>query len=160
MPHAKQYALRIETPFGPFFLFTDTTALDVAGSLRNFLTEDLGRAFVPGFDQELVLGAVDANFFDYYRSGSDPFTGTGLINHLEGGIGLFGAYVPRSARRHATATLREAVEVAIAAARRSVRQIRGRAVRAGAHGNIGALSGNLRSSQNGRLGFVGMLVGT
>ena len=40
------------------------------------------------------MSAVDTNFFDYYRSANSPFTGSGLINRLSGGIGLFGAYVP------------------------------------------------------------------
>jgi hypothetical protein len=50
--------------------------------------------FVAGFTQWLTIAAVDTNFFDYYRSGNSPFTGSGLINRLQGGLGLFGSYVP------------------------------------------------------------------
>jgi hypothetical protein len=39
------------------------------------------------------VAAVDSNFFDYYRTRNDPFTGSGIINNLSGGIGLFGAAV-------------------------------------------------------------------
>ena len=156
--HAKQYALRLETPFGPFFLFTDTAKVEIAGSLRNFLTDNLGRAFVPGFDQELIVGAVDANFFDYYRSGSDPFTGSGLITSLQGGTGFFGAYVPILRRDlQVVATRKDPVE--------------GRYLGRGPSGNaevqlwvaeregsLSALSGNITDS-NGRFGLVGTLVG-
>jgi hypothetical protein len=41
----------------------------------------------------VTVAAVDSNFFDYYRSRNDPFTGSGIINNLDGGIGLFGAAV-------------------------------------------------------------------
>jgi hypothetical protein len=37
--------------------------------------------------------AVDRNFYDYNRSGNDPFGGTGLISSVQGGIGLFGSLV-------------------------------------------------------------------
>ena len=36
---------------------------------------------------------MDTNYFDYYRSRNDPFTGSGIINRLQGGIGLFGSTV-------------------------------------------------------------------
>jgi hypothetical protein len=54
--------------------------------------------FLPGFRQTVSVAAVDTNYFDYYRSGSNPFTGTGIINRLAGGIGVFGAYVPLQTR--------------------------------------------------------------
>ena len=37
---------------------------------------------------------VDSNYFDFVRSGSDPITGRGFLNHLEGGIGVFGSVAP------------------------------------------------------------------
>jgi hypothetical protein len=90
---ARTYGLRVESPFGAFQLFSDTTKLALPGSLRNFFASDLQRVFIPGFQQAVTLYAVDTNYFDYYRSRNDPFTGSGIINRLDGGIGLFGAVV-------------------------------------------------------------------
>lgn len=92
-PGARSYAIRIESPFGPFFFFTDSTHFRVTGDLRNPFANNLERVFIPGFRQTVVVGAVDSNFYDYYRTGNDPFTGSGLINRLSGGIGIFGSIV-------------------------------------------------------------------
>jgi hypothetical protein len=83
----------VESPFGAFQLFSDTTKISLPGSLRNFFAADLQRVFIPGFQQMVTLYAVDTNYFDYYRSRNDPFTGSGIINRLDGGIGLFGSAV-------------------------------------------------------------------
>jgi hypothetical protein len=90
---ARSYLLRAETPFGAFLLFTDSTHVTLKGDLRNYFASSLERVFIPGFRQRVTVAAVDSNFFDYYRSRNDPFTGSGIINNLEGGIGLFGAAV-------------------------------------------------------------------
>ena len=90
---ARSYLLRAETPFGAFLLFTDSTNITLKGDLRNYFASSLERVFIPGFRQRVTVAAVDSNFFDYYRSRNDPFTGSGIINNLEGGIGLFGAAV-------------------------------------------------------------------
>jgi hypothetical protein len=93
IPLAHRYAVRVESPRGPFLVFVDSLEYLVAGTLRNIFTEGLPSTFVPGFRQVITVGAVDRNFYDYYRSRNDLFTGRGLINHLQGGIGFFGAYV-------------------------------------------------------------------
>ena len=90
---ARSYLLRAETPFGAFLLFTDSTHVTLKGDLRNYFATSLERVFIPGFRQRVTVAAVDSNFFDYYRSRNDPFTGSGIINNLDGGIGLFGAAV-------------------------------------------------------------------
>jgi hypothetical protein len=90
---ARSYLLRIESPFGPFLLFSDSTHLTLHGDLRNYFAASLERAFIPGFRQRVDLAAVDTNYYDYYRSRNDPFTGSGIINKLDGGIGLFGSAV-------------------------------------------------------------------
>ncbi len=90
---ARAYTLRIETPFGPFFLFTDSTRFRATGALRNFFANSLQRVFIPGFRQDMVVAAVDSNFYDYYRTTNDPFTGTGIISRVTGGLGLFGSLV-------------------------------------------------------------------
>jgi hypothetical protein len=87
----RTYGIRIETPNGPWFLFSDSTRFTLAGSLRNFFAQGLPSVWSPGFDQVATVVAVDRNFYDYGRSGNDPFGGTGLISSVRGGIGLFGA---------------------------------------------------------------------
>ena len=47
----------------------------------------------PGFRQDVLVAAVDSNFYDYYRTNNDPFTGAGIISRLTGGLGLFGSLV-------------------------------------------------------------------
>jgi hypothetical protein len=88
---ARTYAIRVETPNGPWFLFSDSTRFALAGGLRNFFTGGFPAVWYPGFVQLASVGAVDRNFFDYNRSGNDPFGGTGLISSVRGGLGLFGS---------------------------------------------------------------------
>ena len=90
---ARSYAVRIESPFGPFFLFTDSTTIRISGGLRNLFAGELQRVFVPGFRQDMFIAAVDSNFYDYYRTNNDPFTGAGIISRVNGGLGLFGSLV-------------------------------------------------------------------
>jgi hypothetical protein len=97
-PGARSYLVRVETPFGAFLLFTDSTNVTLKGDLRNYFATSLERVFIPGFRQRVSVAAVDSNFFDYYRSRNDPFTGSGMINNLEGGIGVFGAAVNVNSR--------------------------------------------------------------
>jgi hypothetical protein len=92
-PGARAYAVRVESPFGPFFLFTDSLGIRFSGQLRNPFAADLQHLFIPGFRQDVVVSAVDSNFYDYYRTNNDPFTGSGIISRITGGIGLFGAVV-------------------------------------------------------------------
>lgn len=92
-PSAARYLLRVESPYGAFRLFVDSAEYLVAGALRNPDLPGLPAVFMPGFTQVVSVGAVDRNFFDYYRSANDPFTGTGVINHLEGALGVFGSHV-------------------------------------------------------------------
>ena len=91
VPDAAIYGIRLETPNGPWFLFSDSTRFALSGTLRNFFAEGLPYVFLPGFTQPLAVIAADRNFYDYNRSGNDPFGGTGLISSVEGGIGLFGS---------------------------------------------------------------------
>jgi hypothetical protein len=98
VPGARAYALQVGSPYGSFYLFTDSTTLRLTGELRNLFAERLPRVFQAGFTQYLYVAAVDSNYYDYYRSANNVFTGSGLINHLQGGIGLFGAYVPLLSR--------------------------------------------------------------
>lgn len=89
----RAYAVRVETPYGPWALFSDSTSFTLSGGLRNFLAAGLPNVFLPGFTQQLSVTSVDQNFYDYNRSGNDPFGGSGLISSVSGGLGLFGSLV-------------------------------------------------------------------
>jgi Domain of unknown function (DUF4249) len=102
---ARTYVIRVETPYGPWALFADSTQFTLAGGLRNFFADGLPSVWFPGFVQTASVVAVDANFYDYNRSGNDPFGGTGLISSVRGGIGLFGSVV-NMLRRNVSVTER------------------------------------------------------
>ncbi len=93
VPSARTYALWVGTPYGPWALFADSTVFTLSGGQRNFLAGGLPSVWFPGFVQTAAVVAVDANFYDYNRSGNDPFGGTGLISSVKGGIGLFGSVI-------------------------------------------------------------------
>lgn len=93
-PFAKRYAVHIETPYGPFELFTASLEYHINGHVRNIAAKRRPRAFVPGFEQEVALGAVDTNYFDFFRTSNDSVTGRGLVEHVAGGSGVFGSYSP------------------------------------------------------------------
>ena len=90
---ARTYFVRIESPWGPRSFFTDSTLIRLAGDLRNVDVEALPRMFIPGFPQGVTVSAVDSNYYDWYRSQNNALTGTGLINRVQGGFGLFGSLV-------------------------------------------------------------------
>jgi hypothetical protein len=85
-------------PGGPFVsgdlftLATDTMGALVAGDALSFEDDEEGEAvFIGGRYYTLAVAVADTNYFDFVRSFSDPFTGRGFINHLDGGIGVFGS---------------------------------------------------------------------
>jgi hypothetical protein len=90
---ARSYLVRIETPFGPRAFFTESTHVRLTGDLRNVDQRQLVRVFIPGFPQAVTVSAVDSNFYDWYRTQNDALTGTGLINRVRGGMGVFGSLV-------------------------------------------------------------------
>jgi hypothetical protein len=90
---ARAYWIYVSAPVAPFSVFTLDQQVAISGDARNLFTDDLIRLFFPGFVQTLVVAAVDSNLYDYYRSGSDPFSGAGLISSIDGGLGLFGSMV-------------------------------------------------------------------
>ncbi len=92
-PGARSYFVRIETPFGPRAFFTDSTRVRLTGELRNIDVSAIPRVFIPGFPQAVTVSAVDSNYFDWFRTHSNAITGTGLINRVSGGIGVFGSLV-------------------------------------------------------------------
>lgn len=92
-PGARSYFVRIETPFGPRSFFTDSTRLRLGGELRNVDVQQLPRVFIPGFPQAVTVSAVDSNYYDWYRTSNDAISGTGLVNRVQGGLGVFGSLV-------------------------------------------------------------------
>ena len=90
---ARAYFVRIETPFGPRSFFASDTTLRLTGDLRNTDVDELPRVFFPGFPQAVTVSAVDSNYYDWYRSSNNTLSGTGLVNRVEGGLGVFGALV-------------------------------------------------------------------
>lgn len=90
---ARSYFVRIETPFGPRSFFTDSTHIRLGGDLRNVDLDALPRVFIPGFPQAVTVSAVDSNYYDWFRTHNGELTGTGLINRVSGGLGVFGSLV-------------------------------------------------------------------
>lgn len=77
------------------YLFTDTLGVALPGNLTNPFEGDEGEpVFEVGRAYTLTVAVTDSNYFDFVRSGSDPITGRGFLNHLEGGIGVFGSVAP------------------------------------------------------------------
>jgi hypothetical protein len=75
-----------------FFTLTDTMGITLPGNLVNPFEGDSGESvFRAGRYYHLAVALTDSNYYDFLRSRSDPFTGRGFINHLSGGIGVFGA---------------------------------------------------------------------
>jgi uncharacterized protein DUF4249 len=92
-PGARSYFVRIETPFGPRSFFTDSTRVRLPGGLRNVDVTVLPHIFIPGFPQAVTVSAVDSNYYDWYRTHNDALSGSGLVNRVRGGIGVFGSLV-------------------------------------------------------------------
>jgi hypothetical protein len=74
------------------YLVTDSLGLRLPGDLINPFETDEGEAFFKGgFSYDLTVVLADTNYYDFVRSRSNPLTGRGFINRLEGGIGVFGS---------------------------------------------------------------------
>lgn len=87
IPNARGYEVVLQSHNYPDYRrFTDSsivipgTALSIAGD----------PVFPHGGSVDVVAIAVDANYYDYYRSQSDPFAGA-APSHLIGGVGVFGS---------------------------------------------------------------------
>lgn len=74
--------------------YSDSMFMRIPTDFRDFTEGDIGDQGAPVFRAgrivQVTVGLTDQNYFDFVRSGNDPFTGRGFINHLEGGIGVFG----------------------------------------------------------------------
>jgi hypothetical protein len=90
---ARSYLVRVESPLGPRTFFTDDTRVRLGGDLRNVDLDALPHLFIPGFPQAVTVSAVDSNYYDWFRTHNDALSGTGLVNRVTGGLGVFGALV-------------------------------------------------------------------
>ena len=86
VPGARSYEVLVRST--GYTTFADTAIAIAADALS------IGGDPVFGFgrDQDVIVSAVDANYYDYYRAQSDPFAGT--TSHLTGAAGVFGSIVP------------------------------------------------------------------
>jgi hypothetical protein len=84
--------VRVEGIGTSFNQFVQGDTVRLAGDLQSLEFDEIRtHVFVPGHLTPITVAAVDQNVYDYFRSASDPFTGQGRINHLEGGYGVFGS---------------------------------------------------------------------
>ena len=74
---------------GLYRTFTDTSVV-LPGTT---FTLDGDMVFPPGDQVSVLVSAVDANYYDYYRAQSDPFAGV-APSHLTGAVGVFGSIAP------------------------------------------------------------------
>lgn len=88
-------------------LFVDSTVMTLPGNLTDFLSvvigeedstesEDAPPIFRAGRYHSVTVALIDDRYFDFSRSGNIPISGRGFVNHLEGGMGVFGAVVAES----------------------------------------------------------------
>ena len=89
VPGARSYELDIAVDGSTIYTTFSDTAVVIPG---NALTIQGDQVF-PATRLEMVVSAVDANYYDYYRAQSDPFAGA-APSHLTGAVGVFGSVVP------------------------------------------------------------------
>jgi Domain of unknown function (DUF4249) len=86
---ARAYEVRIFTLFTSYVAYVDTSIV-----LPGLAVRGDARVFQPGYAHDVTVSAIDANYYEYYRRNSDPFTGTALPTSLSGAVGVFGSLVP------------------------------------------------------------------
>lgn len=91
VPGAASYEviIRLSRSGERYRTFAGTTFM-IAGTALTIAGDEI---FPRGEDAEVLVSAVDANYYDYYRSQSDPFAGA-APSHLTGAVGVFGSIVP------------------------------------------------------------------
>jgi len=73
-------------------LFADTMDVAIPGDLVDASGFSEGNdVFRAGRRYMLRASVTDSNYYDFGRSKNNRFTGRGLINHLDGGLGVFGS---------------------------------------------------------------------
>ncbi|MBI4501006.1 MAG: hypothetical protein HY700_07575 [Gemmatimonadetes bacterium] len=72
-------------------IFNDSVGIAIPGTLVNPFDSAGEIIFRPGRYYLITAVLTDSNYFDFMRSISDPITGRGFLNHINGGIGVFGS---------------------------------------------------------------------
>jgi hypothetical protein len=86
---AHSYELNVNSPVVDYRMFADTSVA-LAGTALTIAGDEI---FARGVGAFVLVSAVDANYYDYYRAQSDPFAGA-APSHLKGAVGVFGSLVP------------------------------------------------------------------
>ena len=93
---ARSYQVFVRSTAGSYGLFAADTSVTLPGNVQRL---DNGEdVFERRLTHQLAVVAVDENYFDYYHRTSDVLTTTGLVMHLDGGIGVFGSVVTVATR--------------------------------------------------------------
>lgn len=87
VPGAAAYEIVVRS--GAYRTFTDTSVV-LAGTALTIAGDEV---FPAGNPADVVVSAVDANYYDYYRAQSDPFAGA-APSRLTGAVGVFGSIAP------------------------------------------------------------------
>ena len=87
------YEILVKGPTGTRQDFTRDTTVAIAGTVEYYTPTGVQDVLLPESPAEVAIGAVDRNYYDYYRSLPNPLTGDTRIMHMTGGLGLFGSYV-------------------------------------------------------------------
>jgi hypothetical protein len=90
VPGATSYEVRVQSAAGVYVMYTDTTAAVLPGTLRALEGKVV---FADGLDHQVIVSAVDAAYYAYYRTNSDEFTGATVQGNLAGAEGVFGSLV-------------------------------------------------------------------
>jgi hypothetical protein len=93
---AQAYEVRMIAQRDSFFVFGEyvsyaDTSIALPGSGTGYGSSQV---FLEGIRYDLVISAVDPNYYAYYSHLSDPYTATELPTSLSGAFGVFGAIVP------------------------------------------------------------------
>lgn len=86
---AAGFEVRVQSTAGVYALFADTS-VTLPGSLRSIEGKPV---FANGLDHQVIVSAVDAGYYAYYRTNSDEFTGATVRGNLVGAEGVFGSLV-------------------------------------------------------------------
>jgi hypothetical protein len=100
VPGASSYEVRVQSTAGVYALFADTSVV-LPGTMRSF---NGTAVFANGLNHTVVVSAVDANYYQYYRTTSDPFSGATVQGNLWGAEGVFGSLVIVAVRAFHVAT--------------------------------------------------------
>lgn len=92
---ARGYQVFVSSIASTYSVFADTSVV-LPGTTK--VLEDGEDVFERRLTHQLAVIAVDENYFDYYHRTSDFTTATGLVMHLDGGIGVFGSVVTLATR--------------------------------------------------------------